>query len=65
MTVQYDPAQATTEQMQQVIQDIGVVRPGEKVPVDGEIIEHQGKTYYFCSHDCHAKFMAEPRKYTS
>ena len=25
--------------------------------------EHQGKTYYFCSHDCHAKFMSEPQKY--
>ncbi len=26
-------------------------------------MESQGKTYYFCSHDCHAKFMAEPQKY--
>ncbi len=25
--------------------------------------EHDGKTYHFCSHDCHAKFMAEPNKY--
>ena len=27
--------------------------------------EYQGATYYFCSHDCHAKFMAEPQKYAS
>ena len=27
--------------------------------------EYQGKTYYFCSHDCHAKFMAESQKYAS
>ena len=26
-------------------------------------MEHQGKNYHFCSHDCHAKFMAEPQKY--
>ena len=26
-------------------------------------MEYQGKTYYFCSNDCHAKFMAEPQKY--
>ena len=26
-------------------------------------MEYQGKTYYFCSDDCHAKFMAEPEKY--
>jgi Cu+-exporting ATPase len=24
---------------------------------------HQGKTYYFCSQDCHDKFVAEPEKY--
>ena len=28
-------------------------------------MEYQGKTYYFCSDDCHAKFMAEPQKYAS
>jgi len=28
-------------------------------------MEYQGKTYYFCSHDCHAKFIAEPQKYSS
>jgi Cu+-exporting ATPase len=28
-------------------------------------MEYQGKTYYFCSHDCHAKFMAEPQKYAA
>ena len=28
-------------------------------------IEYEGKTYYFCSHDCHSKFMAEPQKYAS
>ena len=28
-------------------------------------MEYEGKTYYFCSHDCHAKFMAEPQKYAS
>ena len=28
-------------------------------------VEHEGKTYHFCSHDCHAKFMAEPQKYAS
>jgi Cu+-exporting ATPase len=26
-------------------------------------VEHRGKTYYFCSHDCHRKFIAEPQKY--
>ncbi|MCR4281757.1 MAG: heavy metal translocating P-type ATPase, partial [Bauldia sp.] len=26
-------------------------------------VERRGKTYYFCSHDCHRKFMAEPQKY--
>ncbi len=28
-------------------------------------MEYQGETYYFCSNDCHAKFMAEPQKYAS
>ena len=28
-------------------------------------MEDQGKTYYFCSHHCHAAFMAEPQKYAS
>ena len=28
-------------------------------------MEYQGKSYHFCSHDCHAKFMAEPEKYAS
>ncbi len=28
-------------------------------------MEHEGKTYHFCSNDCHAKFMAEPQKYAS
>ncbi len=28
-------------------------------------MEHQGKTYHFCSSACHAKFMAEPQKYAS
>lgn len=28
-------------------------------------MEYQGKTYYFCSDDCHAKFMADPQKYVS
>jgi len=27
-------------------------------------MEHQGETYHFCSSACHAKFMAEPQKYT-
>jgi YHS domain-containing protein len=26
-------------------------------------IEHKGKTYYFCSDDCKAKFQKEPAKY--
>ena len=26
-------------------------------------MEHQGKTYYFCSDDCHDKFVAEPENY--
>ncbi len=28
-------------------------------------MEYQGKSYHFCSHDCHAKFMAEPENYAS
>ena len=28
-------------------------------------MEYQGKTYYFCSHDCHEKFIAEPQKFAS
>jgi len=28
-------------------------------------MEHQGKTYHFCSSACHDKFMAEPEKYAS
>ena len=28
-------------------------------------MEYQGKSYHFCSNDCHAKFMAEPQKYAS
>ena len=28
-------------------------------------MEHEGKTYHFCSNDCYAKFMAEPQKYAS
>ena len=28
-------------------------------------MEYQGKTHYFCSDDCHDKFMAEPQKYAS
>ena len=27
--------------------------------------EYQGKSYHFCSNDCHVKFMAEPQKYVS
>ena len=27
-------------------------------------MEHEGKTYYFCSNACHEKFMAEPEKYS-
>lgn len=27
-------------------------------------MEHQGKTYYFCSEDCHRKFMQNPEQYT-
>jgi Cu+-exporting ATPase len=27
--------------------------------------EHEGTRYYFCSHDCHVKFGAEPQKYAS
>ena len=27
--------------------------------------EHQGQTYYFCSHSCHKAFVAEPQKYAS
>lgn len=26
---------------------------------------HEGKVYYFCSHDCHAKFKAAPKKYAA
>ena len=26
-------------------------------------MEHHGKTYYFCSNDCHDKFMAQPQQY--
>ena len=25
--------------------------------------DHQGRTYYFCSHGCHKAFTAEPQKY--
>ncbi|MEX2163002.1 MAG: YHS domain-containing protein [Sulfuricaulis sp.] len=25
--------------------------------------EYQGTNYYFCSHDCHKAFTAEPEKY--
>ena len=25
-------------------------------------MEYRGKTYYFCSNDCHTKFIAEPQK---
>ena len=27
------------------------------------VMEYQGKSYHFCSHYYHAKFMAEPQKY--
>ena len=27
--------------------------------------KHEGKTYYFCSRGCEAKFDADPGKYTS
>ena len=27
-------------------------------------IEYHGKSYHFCSHDCHGKFMVEPEKYS-
>lgn len=26
-------------------------------------MEYQGKTYYFCSDDCHQKFMQNPAQY--
>ena len=26
-------------------------------------IEYEGKTYYFCSHECMVEFQANPRKY--
>jgi Cu+-exporting ATPase len=47
---------------------------GEKDPVCGMIVnpatakhraEHQGKPYFFCSANCHDKFVAEPLKYIS
>lgn len=25
--------------------------------------EHEGQTYYFCSHHCHKAFLAEPGRY--
>lgn len=25
--------------------------------------EHEGQTFYFCSHDCHQKFVADPHTY--
>ena len=28
-------------------------------------MEYQGKSYHFCSNDCHDKFLAEPEKYAS
>jgi Cu+-exporting ATPase len=28
-------------------------------------MDYQGKTYYFCSDDCHNKFMAEPGIYSA
>ena len=27
--------------------------------------EHEGKTYYFCSHACHERFKADPPRYAS
>jgi len=27
--------------------------------------EHQGKTYYFCSHACDQKFKAEPERHAT
>jgi len=26
-------------------------------------MEHGGKTYYFCSHDCHGRFAKNPKAY--
>ena len=28
-------------------------------------VERNGKTYYFCSHACHAKFTSDPAQYTN
>lgn len=28
-------------------------------------VEHEGKTYYFCSESCRKAFEREPEKYTS
>jgi len=28
-------------------------------------MDYQGTTYFFCSDACHAKFMAEPKRYAS
>lgn len=25
--------------------------------------DHEGQTYYFCSHGCHDSFVADPNKY--
>lgn len=30
----------------------------------GRVIDHAGRTYYFCSDDCKAKFAKEPEKFT-
>ena len=40
---------------------------GMDIDISGAVASmgHEGKTYYFCSHDCHAKFMADPGQYAS
>ena len=29
----------------------------------GARMEYQGATYFFCSQDCHERFMADPERY--
>lgn len=35
------------------------------VTADSPSLEHEGKTYYFCCANCHAKAEADPAKYLS
>ena len=60
----YQPAEPQEEKEMATVRDVVCGMDIDPDTASAQM-EHKGKTYHFCSHDCHAKFMAEPEEYVS